>query len=134
MRWYGSLASILCILGRSEVSRNFFSENKFFLSTGSVLFSFSLIALCVHAGCLFIVRTLCVTKMTFMEETVGETRIRTLAFAVSLLSATAGVSVFWAFDDVDSGSAIIIMTGKVILTGTPRANVIKLFTSVICEF
>ena len=56
-------------------------------------------------------------RMTFMEETVGENLIRSISFSVAFVSAFAGVGLFWVYDDVISGSAIIILTGKIILTG-----------------
>ena len=56
-------------------------------------------------------------RMTFMEETVGENLIRSISFSVAFISAFAGVGLFWVYDDVISGSAIIILTGKIILTG-----------------
>ena len=76
MRWYGSLASVMCIMGRSEDLRNLFLEYSVVLAAASLLFTFSLVLLCVHVGCLCIIRILCIAKLSFMEDTIGELRIR----------------------------------------------------------
>ena len=117
MRWYGSLASILCMLSRSEYIRNLLLEHEVILALASILFTFSLILLCVHAGCLCHIRILWLTKMAFLEETIGEPMIRTMSLLVSTLSALAGTIVIFLSNNELTGSAVTVLTEKVILTG-----------------
>ena len=117
MKCYGSMSCTWCFLGRISYIQNLMNSYHVFLTLACVIYSFGLICLCVNAACLCIIRTLCIFKMTFLAETVGECRVRSISGAVTFSRGLMAAFIFVVFDDVVSGSPITLLTNELNPTG-----------------
>jgi hypothetical protein len=70
-------------------------------------------------------RILCVAKMSFLEETIGEPRVRVISVANTLTISLAVTAVFFAQGQSTTGTVLTILTG---------VNFIKHFTAVSYAF
>ena len=77
LRLYGTMVMVclVAITGTLETCRNFLTENRILLSVFCVMYGFSLISLCDNAGCVCLVRIVCIGRMIFIDETIGESKV-----------------------------------------------------------
>ena len=112
MKCYGSISCTVCFLGRISRIQNLMNYSQFLLTLGCGIYSFGLISMFVSAGCLCIIRTLCIFQMTFLAETVGEWRVRLISGAMTFSLGFLSALVFIVFDDVVSGSPVTLLTNE----------------------
>ena len=75
------------------------------------------VSLNFHAGCLSIVRIVCMIDMNFMEETLGEILVRNLLAGISL-TAAIGSSCFQILnDDMNTGTIYFLITKETVISG-----------------
>ena len=78
---------------------------------------FAFVTLCVNVSSLSIVRICCIVNLRFIEESVGERRIRTILFVVPICMALAACVTIMVFGDTKSGICYNLITGKVATQG-----------------
>ena len=117
MKCYGSISCTLCFLGRISYIQNLMNHCQVLLILACAIYSFGLISMFVSAGCLCIIRTLCIFQMTFLAETVGEWRVRLISGIMTFSWGFLAALVFVIFDDVVSGSPITLLTNELNSSG-----------------
>ena len=117
IKLYGTLACLICISARFEVIRNIFIQNSLCLTILCSIHTLSFTWMCVSSGCLCIIRTLCILNLTFMEETVGETKVRHISNALVISTGITFVVIFNVTGDVNSGSSAVLVTLKMVSSG-----------------
>ena len=75
-------------------------------------YSFGFTCQCVNAGCVCVIRILCLAKMSFMDETIGEFRVRMVSLAISVTTGFAVSITFFLAGESNAGSLFTIMTGQ----------------------
>ena len=116
-RCYGSYIFILYTLTRVHFIQNLLNENSILLTTVCTFYSFSFTTLCISAGCVCIIRTLCLFKMVFMDETIGEMQVRILSAFVSLFSGFVVALLLLYHRETNTGSFKTMITGQVTKSG-----------------
>ena len=71
----------------------------------------------VHLGSFCLVRILCLTKISFMEETVGEKPIRIFLFCFSFVAAIANCSALVVSGDIINGTVFNMMSQQITKSG-----------------
>ena len=117
IKLYGTLACLICISARFEVIRNIFIQNSLCLTILCSIHTLSFTCMCVSSGCLCIIRTLCILNLTFMEETVGETKVRHISNVLVISTGIIFVVIFNVTGDVNSGSSAVLVTLKMVSSG-----------------
>ena len=74
---YGTTYCLLAILSRFESISNGLSENVLLGNIACLFYAFTFTATCVHLACTCVIRTFCLINISCMEESLGETLIRT---------------------------------------------------------
>ena len=78
---------------------------------------FAFVTLCVNVSSLSIVRICCIVNLRFIEESVGEQRIRTILFVFPIFMALAACVTVIVFGNTESGICYNLLTGKVAKQG-----------------
>ena len=117
MKFYGTVACFMCISARFDWIRNVFIKNKILLTIVCSTYSFGFTCLCISASCLFIIRIFCILNLTFLEETVGENKVRLISNFFVVLTGMVVTFVFNVTEEVNSGSPVVLMTLKIASTG-----------------
>ena len=112
LRLHGSIGCLVTIVGRFSTIQNFMVENPFCLLLIILIHQFFLFFLMVHVGFLSICRVLCISNMAFVEETVGETRVRMISLAASAMISSICVFILWYSDNILLGAITTFLTGK----------------------
>ena len=119
LRLHGSISCSVAIIGRFSSVQNFLLENPLCLLLILSIYQFAMFFLFVHVGFLCVCRVLCISKMVFMEETVGETRVRMISLAASAMISSICVFILWYYDNVLLGTVTTLLTGKYSSPGKP---------------
>ena len=119
LRLHGSISCSEAIIGRFSSVQNFLLENPLCLLLILSIYQFAMFLLFVHVGFLCVCRVLCISKMVFMEETVGETRVRMISLAASAMISIICVFILWYYDNVLLGTVTTLLTGKYSSPGKP---------------
>ena len=114
---YGSFACLVCIFVRFASFRQLLSENPILTTILSFFYSFAFICLCVNVGCLCIIRILCIVKLSFVEETVGEFRIRLISSTFTLVLAITVPTFYAICGDIYTGYSIALLTMQILPPG-----------------
>ena len=84
--------------------------------------AFGLISLCDNAGCVCLVRIVCIGRMIFIDETIGESKVRILLLTVTMLAGSGSNLAFVLVDDVTSGTAVTLLTAQLKVSGSSMLN------------
>jgi len=122
-RCYGSYIGILYILACVQFIQNLFKENSMLLTAACTIYSFSFTSLCVNVGCVCIIRTLCLFKMVFMDETIGEIQVRIISACVSLFSGFVVALILLCHVEINTGSFKTMITGQVTKSGKINTSI-----------
>jgi hypothetical protein len=88
--------------------------------------------MCVHSGCLSILRIVCLTNLNFIEEKIGETKTRIIITMTAISMAVLACAAQVASGDINSGTAFAFLTRQTVTTGkTRKTNYHKLV--VVCS-
>ena len=63
---------LIAIFSRFSFLSQLSTQNLLFLTLVCTVYVFAFVMICVNSGFLFIVRTICLVNMNFMEETIGK--------------------------------------------------------------
>ena len=110
MKFYVTVACLMCISGRFYWIRFFFIENNVLLSAVCSVYSFGFTCVNVSAGCLCSIRTLSILNVNFLEETVGESKVRLISNLFVITTGVFAVVVFNAAGEINSGTPIALVT------------------------
>ena len=113
----GSVGCLICIFARFDSFRQILSENPILVTCFCSVYSFTFICLCISAGCICIIRILCIVNMNLVEETLGEFRIRLISSVLTVFSGVTVTCIFVIFGDVETGSPIALLTMHVVQPG-----------------
>ena len=116
------MVCLVAITGTLETCRNFLTENRILLSVFCVMYGFSLISLCDNAGCVCLVRIVCIGRMIFIDETIGESKVRILLLTATMLAGSGYNLAFVLVDDVTSGTAVTLLTAQLKVSGSSMLN------------
>ena len=112
MRIFGSVGCLMTIVGRFAGVQDFLIENHLWLVVMSAVHHFFMVSLMVHVGFLSVCRVLCITRMDFLEETLGESTVRTISLAATATTSAICVFVLWYCDEILLGTITTFLTGK----------------------
>jgi hypothetical protein len=93
------------------------AESKLFVTVVCSLYCIAFISLCVHGGCLCILRLVCLTNLTFVESRIGETNTRLGIAVLTAVVATAACVAQNISGDINSGTAYAFLTRQTVDTG-----------------
>jgi len=113
----GSVFCLIDILSRFEFIRNLCSQNPSLLTFTSLMYVFAFVSVCIHNGSICIIKIACIISLTFMEETVGETLVRVVTISFTLLVSISACLLLTYLEDINSGTAMTLLTHQVIPTG-----------------
>ncbi len=114
---FGSYACLICVFARFERFRQLLTEIPILATFLSFAYSFAFICLCVNAGCLCIIRILCIVKLSFVEETVGEFRVRLISITSTLILGITVPTIYVICDEVNTGYSIALLTMHIVPPG-----------------
>ena len=114
---YGSFACLVCIFARFASFRQLLSKSPILTTILCSIYSFAFTCICVNAGCLCIVRILCIIKMNYIEETIGEFKIRLISSTFTLTMGVTVTTIFVLGGDINTGTPVALLTMHVIPTG-----------------
>jgi hypothetical protein len=114
---YGSLACLVCIFARFDSFRLLLSKNLILTTVLCSIYSFSFTCMCVNAGCLCIVRILCIVKINYIEEKIGEFKIRLISSTFTLIAGVTVTCLFVICGEVNTGTPVALLTLHVIPSG-----------------
>jgi hypothetical protein len=112
VKCYGTMACLFCILGRFDFFPILLTNSRILLIICCSTYVFGLICLCVNAGCICIIRTLCIKNMTLISETIGECRVRMISATVTFICGVFASLTCIIGKDIESGSQITLLTSK----------------------
>ena len=112
MKCYGTISCTWCFLGRISYFQNLLNHSQILLTIACVISTFGLICMCVSAACSCIIRILCIFKMIFLTETVGEPMVRLISGAVTFFLGFSATFIIVIFDDVLSGPPLTFLTNE----------------------
>jgi hypothetical protein len=90
----GTIYCISAILSRFDFVADFFSSNVVISVIVSILYEFAYITTSISLGCLALIRLLCLTNLSMMEEIVGEFACNLIHGAVAFLIGTIFLYLF----------------------------------------
>ena len=108
---YGTWICMVVIATRFEIVRFIIHEYPLFTTTISSVTTFGRVAISICLRCLCLVRILYIYDMNFIEETLGEKKVRIMTFATVAASGIAALAVLIVKDEVVSG-LIVLYTGQ----------------------
>jgi hypothetical protein len=113
----GSTHCIIGAISRFELVQQFFWQTTIFTSCICTFYEIAATATCVNLCSFSIVRMLCLTNATFMEEHVGERKIRhIIAVTIVLASSSVCLSIILS-GEILTGSIFSLSTNQVTLGG-----------------
>ncbi len=125
MKFYGTVVCLICILARFDWIRNIFTENNFLLTIACSIYSFGFTCLVVSISCLCIIRTVSILSLTFIEETVGETKVRLIANTLAIITGIFAVFIYNATGEINSGTPVALITFQTAHSGRFFINIPK---------
>jgi hypothetical protein len=103
---------------RFEYVRDFSAQFPVCITLFSMVNVLAVTLICVHSGFLAIVRLICLIKMAFLEETLGENLIRSFMIGATLASNLAICTLETISGDINTGTPYTLMTTKISNAGT----------------
>ena len=113
MRCYSTFICLIYILSRFELIKEIFIQNNTLLTAVCLCYSFGFTCQCINAGCVCIIRILCLAQMSFMDETVGEFMVRLISLAITFTTGFGATLAFFLAGESTSGSLFTILTDQV---------------------
>ncbi len=117
MRCYSTFICSMYILSRFSLLKETFADNDILMTVICSFYSFGFICQCVNVGCVCIIRILCLVQMTFMDETLGEFKVRFISMTITLTTGFGAALAFFLAGESNSGSLFTIMTDQIRPTG-----------------
>ncbi len=114
---YGSYVCLMYMAARFEEVRYLFVTNKTVLTAACTLYYFGFSTMCVKTAGLCIVRVLCIFKMTYLEESVGEFKLRLVTSAFSLTVGFVASLILVLREEINSGSFKTLLTAQASKSG-----------------
>jgi hypothetical protein len=114
----GSTFTLIAIFSRFDWIVKLSSESELFVTVVCSLYCLAFISVCVHSGCLCIVRILCLANLSFVEDVIGETRTRVSIAGLTVVLAIAACVAQILSGDINSGTAFAFLTRQAVATGT----------------
>ena len=113
----GSTQCILGILCRFELLQYFFRKNPLIMDCICTFYEFAATSTCVNLCAFCMVRVLCLSNASFMEERVGEKKIRVVVATLSLTTSLLVVGGLIYSGEIGTGSIVSLATSQVIPGG-----------------
>lgn len=113
----GSAFCVIDVVSRFGSIRTLCQDYPSLLIVPCILYVYAFVSVCIQMGSICIIRILCILNLTFMEETLGENLIRTVAIAFTLFWSIFICVLFVVIDDIYSGTAMTLFTHNVLPTG-----------------
>ena len=113
----GSTQCILGILCRFELLQYFFRKNPLIMDCICTFYEFAATSTCINLCAFCMVRVLCLSNASFMEERVGEKKIRVVVSTLSLTTSLLVVGGLIYSGEIGTGSIVSLATSQVIPGG-----------------
>jgi hypothetical protein len=113
----GSTFTLIAIFSRFDFVVKLSSENTIFVTLVCSLYCLAFISVCVHAGCLSILRIVCLTNLNFIEEKIGEAKTRIIITMTAIVMAILACSAQIVSGEINSGTAFAFLTRQTVTTG-----------------
>ena len=116
-RFTGNVYCIFAILSKLNESFDFLAENSWPTLICCTVYEFAFSTVCLNIGHTCFVRIFCLINMTFVEISVGETRLRTFVALTTLVVGIGVVSAEIYSGDISTGISFNLLTGNQTTTG-----------------
>ena len=116
-KFYGSFACLVCIFARFASFRQLLAGNPILTTILCSIYSFAFTCICVNAGCLCIVRILCILKMNYIEEKIGEFRVRLISITFTVTVGVTVTSIFFFAGEIKTGTPVALLTMHTVPAG-----------------
>ena len=118
----GSTLCSVAVLSRIEPFCQVLKDYPIVLTSFCALYISAFMSACLIVGCLGIVKVFCIVNMTFMEESVGETRTRVLVIGAIVGFDAVACILFMIQDDIRSGTPMTLLTNTSVPTGNSNSS------------
>jgi hypothetical protein len=112
LKCYGTITCLMCIFGRFASIQTVLTNSRFLLTIGCSIYMCGLICLSVNAGCVCIIRTLCICNMTFISETISECRVKQISVLMTFFCGLLVSLICIMNEDIESGTPLVLLTNK----------------------
>jgi hypothetical protein len=96
---------------------NFFDEKSPGTLLACSVYEFAFSTVCINIALTCLVRILCLINLTFVEESVGENRLRTFLAAATLVGGMGVVTTEIMSGDILAGLSFNLLTGNQTVAG-----------------
>ena len=108
----GSIFSLTAIISRIDTVVKFATENQICVTVTCTLYMMSFVSLSVYGGCVCLIRICCIAKLHFIEETIGEIRVRAVLAGASCTLAIMSCIYLILNGEMNSGTAYTFLTKR----------------------
>ena len=104
IRSYGTYVCLMYMVARISAFRCILKENVTLLTIACAVYSGFFTSIVIKGGNLCIIRIICLYKMTFLDETIGETKVRIISSVLTFASGLAAASLLVFYDETNAGT------------------------------
>ena len=117
MHYSGSTFTLIAIFSRFDCVVKFSKDHPIFVTLVCSHYCLAFISICVNAGCLSILRIVCLTNLNFIEEKIGEAKTRIIIAVTAIAMAILACAAQIVSGDINSGTAFAFLTRQTVTTG-----------------
>ena len=112
-----SVFTLGAAITRFDYVRDFSAQHPVVITLFSMINVLALTSICIHSSFLAIVRLICLIKITFLEETIGENRVRSFMIGSTISSSLIICGLEIMSGDINTGTPYSLMTTKIANAG-----------------
>ena len=117
VHYSGSTFTLVAITSRFQLVTHFSADQPWFVTLICSFYCLAFVSICVHCGCLCLLRIACLKNLNFIEESVGEARVRGIMIGLSIFLAFTACTVQVISGDISSGTAYVFLTRSQVKIG-----------------
>jgi len=102
------------IFSRFDFLNQLIGGNLMLSTYGCCIFSLTFTCMAVHVACMCIVRIACLTHLLFLEESIGESNVRVIAWVVTGMVGVGVMVTLAITGDVRTGTIFVLLTNQVV--------------------
>ena len=117
VQFSGSVFTLTAVLSRLELVTSAAAASKPFVTVVCSLYCLAFVSVSVHSGLICVLRIVCLTNLTFVENVVGENKTRCVISVTAVTMAVTACAAQNVSGDINSGTAFAFLTRHAVTTG-----------------
>ena len=117
LQLFGNFVSSMACLTKFDFIRQLIVDRDVLLTLACSIYSFTFSCVCVSAICACTVKMIYISRMSFLEETVGEAKARLISASATIFSSVVIVATLLIKNETNSGSFFTLITSNVVHSG-----------------